>query len=87
MINKAYSSGKKVDPKIVTILKLAGFSSRISRRKSLISFANQQKNDIASKHIEQDFDFWKSVLFIGESKFNIFNCDEHGKILRKISIK
>ena len=81
----ATASGKKVHPETVRrILRSAGYNGRVSRRKPFISSTNKQKRlDFASAHIDQDFNFWKTVVFTDESKFNVFGSDGRGKIWRK----
>ncbi|GFY56487.1 transposable element Tc1 transposase [Trichonephila inaurata madagascariensis] len=68
------SSGKKVHPETVRrILRSGGYNDRISSRKPFISSVNQQKRlDFASPHVDKEFDFWKTVVFTDESKFNVF---------------
>nr|XP_042913783.1 uncharacterized protein LOC122273862 [Parasteatoda tepidariorum] len=61
----AAATGKKVHPETVCrILRSAGYNVRVSRRKPFISSTNKQKRlDFASAHIDQDFNFWKTVVF------------------------
>ncbi|GFY47776.1 transposable element Tcb1 transposase [Trichonephila inaurata madagascariensis] len=70
----ATASGKKVHPETLRrILRSGGYNGRVSRKKPFISSVNQQKRlDFASAHVDKDFDFWKTVVFTDESKFNVF---------------
>ncbi|GFY70892.1 transposable element Tcb1 transposase [Trichonephila inaurata madagascariensis] len=42
-----------------------------------------EETDFASPHVDKDFDFWKTVVFTDESKFNVFRSDGRGKVWRK----
>ncbi|GFY38749.1 transposable element Tc1 transposase [Trichonephila inaurata madagascariensis] len=81
----ATASGKKVHPETVRrILRSGGYNGRVSSKKPFISSVNQQKRlDFASPHVEKDFDFWKTVVFTDESKFNVFRSDGRGKVWRE----
>lgn len=81
----ATASGKKVHPENVRrILRSSGYNGRVPRRKPFISSVNQQKRlAFASAHIDKDFEFWKTVVFTDESKFNVFGSDGRGKVWRK----
>ncbi|GFY44796.1 transposable element Tc1 transposase [Trichonephila inaurata madagascariensis] len=78
----ATASGKKVHPETVRrILRSGGYNGRVSRKKPFISSVNQQKKlDFASAHVDKDFDFWKTVVFTDESKFNVFGSDGREKV-------
>ncbi|GFW75648.1 transposable element Tcb1 transposase [Trichonephila clavipes] len=43
----------------------------------------KKRLDFAFAHVEKDFDFWKTVVFTDESKFNVFGSDGRGKVWRK----
>ncbi|GFV16091.1 transposable element Tc1 transposase [Trichonephila clavipes] len=81
----ATASGKKVHPETVRrILRSGGYNCRVSKRKPFISSVNQQKRlDFASAHVGKDFDFWKTVVFTDESKFNGFGSDGRVRVWRK----
>ncbi|GFS65246.1 transposable element Tcb1 transposase [Trichonephila inaurata madagascariensis] len=81
----ATASGKKVHPETVRrILRSGGYNCRVSRKKPFISSVNQQKRlDFVSAHVDKDFDFWKTVVFTDESKFNVFGSDGRRKVWRK----
>lgn len=78
-------SGKVVHPETVRkFLRSEGFHGRIPRKKPFISAQNIQKRlEFANTHLDKTFEFWKTVLFTDESKFNIFGCDGKGKVWRK----
>ncbi|GFY64273.1 transposable element Tcb1 transposase [Trichonephila inaurata madagascariensis] len=66
------------------ILRSGGYNGRVSRKKTFISSVNQQKKlDFASAHVDKDFDFWKTIVFTDESKFNVFGSDGREKVWRK----
>lgn len=77
--------GKDIHPITVRrTLHEANYSSRVARRKPLISKANQTKRlAYAKEYISKPRDFWDSVLFSDESKFNIFQSDGRQTVWRK----
>lgn len=77
--------GKEIHPKTVRrTLQLAGYSSRIARKKPLISKVNKTKRlNFAKEYINKTEDFWDGVLFSDESKFNIFQSDGRIRVWRK----
>lgn len=77
--------GKEIHPKTVRrTLHRAGYSSRVARRKPHISKVNQEKRmEFAKSYINHPVDFWDSVLFTDESKFNIFQSDGRIRVWRK----
>ncbi|GFY54979.1 transposable element Tcb1 transposase [Trichonephila inaurata madagascariensis] len=77
----ATASGKKVHPEtVLRILRSGSYNCRVSRKKPFISSVNQRKRlDFASAHVDKDFDFWKTVVFTDESKFNVFGRDGRRK--------
>lgn len=51
---------------------------------SFISKINKQKRlNFAKKYVNKAEDFWKRVIFLDESKFNIFGSDGCHKIWKK----
>lgn len=46
-----------------------------------------KKIDFASKHIDEDFHFWKTVILTYDSKFNIFGSDRHRKEMKSAEMK
>lgn len=77
--------GKDIHPITVRrTLHEADYRSRVARRKPLISKANQTKRlAYAKEYISKPRDFWDSVLFSDESKFNIFQSDGRQTVWRK----
>ncbi|GFY71473.1 transposable element Tcb1 transposase [Trichonephila inaurata madagascariensis] len=74
----ATASEKKVHPETVRRFFRSGGYSAVSRKKPFISSVNQQKRlDFASAHVDKDFEFWKTVVFTDESKFNVFGTYVH----------
>lgn len=78
-------TGKEIHPKTVRrTLHRAGYSSRIARKKPLISKVNQKKRiEFAKTYLNKPTEFWNSVLFTDESKFNIFQSDGRARVWRK----
>lgn len=67
-----------------SVLREHGFDSRIPRKITFISEINRKKRlDFALQNVEKPTDFWKSVLFSDESKYNLFGCDGKQKVWRK----
>lgn len=62
-----------VHPETVrNVLRANDFHSRIPRKKPFISKVNMAKRlDFAKLHQNDDFDYWKNVIFSDESKFNM----------------
>ena len=77
--------GIKVVPQTIrNVLKNAGYNSRPARRKPFISKINKQKCiDFAKVHMNKATEFWHSVIFSDECKFNVFGSDERAKVWRK----
>lgn len=78
-------SGVIVHPKtIANCLHQEGLKSRVPRKKPLISEKNRiLRLEFAKAFLEKDSNFWKTVLFTDESKFNIFGSDGRSKVWRK----
>ncbi|GFV67025.1 transposable element Tcb1 transposase [Trichonephila clavipes] len=54
------------------------------RRKPFVSKVNRKKRiDFAKENEKQDRNFWNSVIFSDESKFNIHGSDGHQKVWKK----
>ncbi|GFU83148.1 HTH_Tnp_Tc3_2 domain-containing protein [Trichonephila clavipes] len=66
--------GRSVSAETVrNVIRHAGYSSRVARRKPFISLQNQKKRlEFAKTHQLKTDNFWKKVIFSDESKFNIF---------------
>lgn len=77
--------GKKCNPETVRrILRKANFHGRTARNKPLISEKNRRfRKEFAIIHQNKDIEFWKTVLFADESKFNIFGSDGKITVWRK----
>lgn len=66
------------------VLHEADYSSRVARRKPLISPINQTKRlEYAKEYKNKSTAFWDQVLFSDESKFNIFRSDGRVSVWRK----
>lgn len=78
--------GKKVNPETIRIvLGKPGLNGRVARRKPFVSKINRTKRvDFAKKKYgDKDFSFWEQVLFIDESKYNIFRSDGRSYVWRR----
>ncbi|GFW74347.1 transposable element Tc1 transposase [Trichonephila clavipes] len=77
--------GRSVSAETVrNVIRHAGYSSRVARRKPFISLQNQKKRlEFAKTHQLKTDNFWKKVIFSGESKFNIFGSDGRRTVWRK----
>ncbi|GFS96380.1 transposable element Tc1 transposase [Trichonephila clavipes] len=66
------------------VIRHAGYSSRIARKKPFISLQNQNKRlEFAKTHQLKTDNFWKKVIFCDESKFNICGSDGRRTVWRK----
>lgn len=60
-----------------------GLHGRVPRKKPLISKRNKVKRlNFAKEHINKSPEFWRSILWSDESKFNLFGCDGRGTVWR-----
>jgi transposase len=83
MIDTEYNV-KVVPQTIRNVIRNAGYKGCVARKKPFISQINKKKRlDFAKAHINKGNDFWKSVLFSDESKFNIFGSDGRVMVWRK----
>ncbi|XP_043262251.1 uncharacterized protein LOC122403036 [Colletes gigas] len=68
------------------ILRGENFYGRTSRKKLFVSKINRIKRlAFAKMYRSQINTFWRNVISFDESKFNIFGCDERGKVWRKLN--
>ncbi|GFS91820.1 transposable element Tcb1 transposase [Trichonephila clavipes] len=66
------------------VIRHAGYSSRVARKKPFISLQNQKKRlEFTKTHQLKTDNFWKKVIFSDESKFNIFGSDGRRTVWRK----
>ncbi|GJQ71208.1 hypothetical protein Trydic_g1105 [Trypoxylus dichotomus] len=71
--------------KTYRLLRDKGYRNGALRKKSLISDKNRRfRLEFANKYKDKGEDFWKGVLFIDESKFNVFGSDGCAKILAQV---
>ena len=60
-----------------------GLSGRIARKKPYISDRNKRKRlAFAKEHVNKPAEFWNSILWSDESKFNMFGCDGRARVWR-----
>lgn len=66
------------------VLHKNNFRCRTPRKKPFISDANKAKRlQFAKEHENQPIEFWKSIVFSDESKFNIFGSDGRQGVWRR----
>ncbi|GFW01939.1 transposable element Tcb1 transposase [Trichonephila clavipes] len=66
------------------MIRHAGYSSRVAKKKPFISLQNQKKClEFTKTHQLKTDNFWKKVIFSDESKFNIFGSDGRRTVWRK----
>ncbi|GFU42817.1 transposable element Tcb1 transposase [Trichonephila clavipes] len=66
------------------VIRHAGYSSLVARKKPFISLQNQKKRlEFAKTHQLKTDNFWKKVIFSDESKFNIFGSYGRRTVWRK----
>ncbi|GFS83568.1 transposable element Tc1 transposase [Trichonephila clavipes] len=77
--------GRSVSAETVrNVIRHAGYSSRVARKKLFISLQNQKKRlEFAKTHQLKTDNFLKKVIFSDESKFNIFGSDDCRTVWRK----
>ncbi|GFX12405.1 transposable element Tcb1 transposase [Trichonephila clavipes] len=77
--------GRSVSAETVrNVIRHAGYSSRVARKKPFISLQNQKKRlEFTKTHQLNTDNFWKEVIFSDESKFNIFGSDGRRTVRRK----
>ena len=60
-----------------------GLHGQVPRKKPLISKKNKTKRlNFAREHANKSPEFWQSILWSDESKFNLFGCDGRGTVWR-----
>ncbi|GFV59301.1 transposable element Tc1 transposase [Trichonephila clavipes] len=77
--------GRSVSAETVrNVIRHAGYSSRVVRKKPFISLQNQKSVLRFTKtHQLKTDNFWKKVIFSDEIKFNIFGSDGRRTVCRK----
>ncbi|GFS82309.1 transposable element Tcb1 transposase [Trichonephila clavipes] len=77
--------GRNVSAETVrNVIRHAGYSSRVARKKPFIRLQNQKKHlEFAKTHQLKTDNFWKKVIFSDESKYNIFGSDGRRTVWRK----
>lgn len=69
---------------IRNVLRKYNYNGRIARKKPFISVQNKKKRlEFAKVNQNKNIDYWNSVLFTDESKFNLFGSDGKGYVWRK----
>ncbi|GBM65900.1 hypothetical protein AVEN_23930-1 [Araneus ventricosus] len=64
----------KLNPETVRrVIRSYGYNSRVTRRKFFINERTRKlRLDFAKSMVDKNISFWESVIFVDESKFNIF---------------
>lgn len=77
--------GKSCHPETIRrVLRQHDFNGRVARKKPFISAKNiKSRLQFAKEHLSKDSDFWNTVIFADESKFNIFGSDGASYVWRK----
>ncbi|GFX84040.1 transposable element Tc1 transposase [Trichonephila clavipes] len=77
--------GRSVSAETVrNVIRHAGYSSRVARKKPFITLQNQKKRLEFAKTLQlKTYSFWKKVIFSDESKFNVFGSDGRRTVWRK----
>lgn len=66
------------------VLRDNDFNGRVARKKPFISQKNTQSRfAFAKEHVRKGSEFWNTVIFADESKFNIFGSDGNSYVWRK----
>ncbi|GBL92612.1 Transposable element Tc1 transposase [Araneus ventricosus] len=75
----------KVNPETVRrVIRSYGYNSRVARRKCFVNEGTRKvRLDFAKSMADKDISFWESVIFVDESKFNIFGSDGRISVWRK----
>lgn len=75
----------KVSPDTVRrVIHKYGYKKRVARKKPFVSLANRQKRiHFAKMYINKDEEFWKTVLFSDETKFNIMRSGGQVRVWRR----
>ncbi|GBN18256.1 hypothetical protein AVEN_81275-1 [Araneus ventricosus] len=75
----------KVNPETVRrVIRSYGYNSRVARRKCFVNEGTRKvRLDFAKSMVDKVTSFWESVIFVDESKFNIFGSDGRISLWRK----
>ena len=66
------------------IIKRQGYNGRVARKKPFVNLVNRRNRlNFAKEHIQKDVSWWDDVIFLDESKFNIFGSDGKTMVWRK----
>ncbi|GFV34533.1 transposable element Tc1 transposase [Trichonephila clavipes] len=74
--------GKSVNPETVrNVLRKHKYHGRVPQRKPYINKANRQaKLAFAKMYVRQPTEYWENIIFVDESKYNIFGSDGKQKV-------
>ncbi|GBO31924.1 Transposable element Tc1 transposase, partial [Araneus ventricosus] len=66
------------------ILRKYNFHGQVARKKPFLSKAHRRvRLEFAKSYIKMPLEFWNSVLFVEESKYNVFGSDGKQMVWRK----
>lgn len=77
--------GKSISESTIRrIIKKEGYNGRVARKKPFVNLTNRQNRlHFAKEHINKDVNWWDDVIFLDESKFNLFGSDGRTMVWRK----
>jgi len=77
--------GKTVSAQTVRrTIKKQGYNGRVARKKPLLSERNRKlRENFAKEYAKKDQSWWDDVIFLDESKFNLFGSDGKTMVWRK----
>ncbi|GBM31367.1 Transposable element Tc1 transposase [Araneus ventricosus] len=75
----------KVNPETARrVIRSYGYNSRVARRKLFVNERTRKlRLDFAKSMVDKDISFWESIIFVDESKVNIFGSDGQISVWRK----
>ena len=87
MLEIEKQTGQTCNPQTIRrILYISGYHGRNIRKKPFVDSTNRRKwLNFVEEYENKDENFWKSVIFSDESKYNIFGSDKYQKVLRKVN--
>ncbi|GBM74010.1 hypothetical protein AVEN_57810-1 [Araneus ventricosus] len=73
---------------VCNVLRKYNFHGRVARRKPFLSKAHRRARlEFAKSYIKKPPKFWNSILFVDESKYNVFGSDGKQMLWRKPNSK
>ena len=77
--------GIVINPETIRrVIRSAGYHGRVARKKFFVIEKNRKfRLAFAKSNINKNSDYWNKVIFVDESKFNIFGSDHRISVWRK----